>query len=68
MPLSKEKKEAYYTRLQVLLEKYTKCFVVEVRPAPPLLSSSPLTLSRSIMSALNSSTRPVSLSAALLRF
>jgi large subunit ribosomal protein LP0 len=30
MPLSKEKKEAYYSRLVRLLETYTKCFVVEV--------------------------------------
>lgn len=30
MPLSKEKKDAYYTRLQSLLERYNKCFIVEI--------------------------------------
>lgn len=30
MPLSKEKKEVYYAKLQRLLETYTKCFVVEI--------------------------------------
>jgi large subunit ribosomal protein LP0 len=30
MPLSKEKKDAYFTKLQTLLEKYTKCFIVEI--------------------------------------
>lgn len=30
MPLSKEKKEVYYTRLTALLDTYTKCFVVEI--------------------------------------
>jgi len=30
MPLSKQKKEVYYARLQHLLDTYTKCFVVEI--------------------------------------
>jgi large subunit ribosomal protein LP0 len=30
MPLSKEKKDAYFTRLETLLDTYTKCFVVQV--------------------------------------
>jgi len=30
MPLSKEKKQAYYSRLQTLLETYGKCFIVEI--------------------------------------
>lgn len=30
MPLSKEKKDLYFTRLEGLLDTYSKCFVVQV--------------------------------------